>query len=169
MTYSTEVTINRGDTLVCTGLPELGSDDLLDGQDDAVLAANPYGGSAVLDSLDGIFDLEVAAVGREDRVGQVVACSYRGLTIAGTVRSVTLLKDLNVSLAIRALGAGSRGRTWRGGAQLVTILKADAGPHGERSGGVGTAGIGSRSGGSFLKHEVSQLVCVVDSGGKGKR
>jgi 3'-phosphoadenosine 5'-phosphosulfate sulfotransferase len=35
--------------------------------------------TAILDRFDGVFDLEVAAVGGEDRIGEVIACPYRGL------------------------------------------------------------------------------------------
>lgn len=58
--------VDGSDSLVGAGLQELGSDDLFDGEDDAVLAADADGGTAILDGLDGVLNLEVAAVGGED-------------------------------------------------------------------------------------------------------
>ena len=78
-TYNSQVSIDGGDALVGVGLEQLRGDDLLDGQDDAVAATDADRGAAIFDGLDGVLDLEVAAVGREDRVGQVVACAYRRL------------------------------------------------------------------------------------------
>lgn len=60
--------IDGGDALVGAMLEQLGRDHLLDGQHDAVLAPDADRGAAVLDRLDGILDLEVAAVGGEDGV-----------------------------------------------------------------------------------------------------
>lgn len=37
-TYCSDVAVNAGNSLVCIGLLQLGCDNLLDGQDDAVLA-----------------------------------------------------------------------------------------------------------------------------------
>lgn len=65
-TYSSDVAVDGSDSLVGAGLQELGSDDLFDGEDDAVLAADADGGTAILDGLDGVLNLEVAAVGGED-------------------------------------------------------------------------------------------------------
>lgn len=39
-TYDSQMPVNGGDALVGTGLQQLGCDDLLDGQDDAVLCAD---------------------------------------------------------------------------------------------------------------------------------
>lgn len=71
--------VNRRDPLVGAGLQQLRGDDLLDGQHDAVLAADADRRAAVLYRLDGVLDLEIAAVGGEDGVGEIVACSYRRL------------------------------------------------------------------------------------------
>lgn len=73
------MSIDRGDAFVGFWLQQLGCDELLDGEDDAVLAADSDGGAAILDSLDGIFDLKVAAVGGEDGVLEIVSRPYRGL------------------------------------------------------------------------------------------
>lgn len=73
------MSIDRGDALVGFWLQQLGCDELLDGEDDAILAADADGGAAILDSLDSIFDLEVAAVGGEDGVLEIVTRPYRGL------------------------------------------------------------------------------------------
>ena len=93
--------VNRGDPLVCVGLEQLRGDDLLDGQDDAIAASDTDRGATVLDSLDGILDLEVTAVGREDRVGQVVACAYRRLCSFGSA---------GVPARLEKHGRTSRGR-----------------------------------------------------------
>lgn len=78
-TYDSQVLVNRRDPLVGAGLQQLRGDDLLDGQHDAVLAADADRRAAALYRLDCVFDLEVAAVGGEDGVGEIVACSYRRL------------------------------------------------------------------------------------------
>lgn len=79
VTYNAKMPIHRCDALVCVGLQQLRCDDLLDGQDDAIFAPNADGCAAVFDRLDGVLDLEVPAVGREDGVGEIVACAYRRL------------------------------------------------------------------------------------------
>lgn len=63
MTYNTKMSVNSSDALVGVWFPQLGGDDLLDGEDDALLATDADGCAAILDGLDGILDLEVAAVG----------------------------------------------------------------------------------------------------------
>lgn len=82
VTYNAQMPIHRCDALVCVGLQQLGCDDLLDGQDDAIFAPNTDGCAAVFDRLDGVLDLEVPAVGGEDGVGKIVACSYRRLEVS---------------------------------------------------------------------------------------
>lgn len=57
------------DALVRVRLEELRTDDLLDGEDDAVLTPNAERRAAILDGLDSVFDLEVAAIRGEDGVG----------------------------------------------------------------------------------------------------
>jgi hypothetical protein len=52
--------VHSGYPLVCAWLQKLAGDNLLDSQDNAVLAPNTYGGSAVLDSFDSIFDLRLS-------------------------------------------------------------------------------------------------------------
>lgn len=71
--------INSGDPLVCAGLEKLGCDDFLDSEDDTVFATDADGGAAVLDCFDSILDLKVSAIGGEDGVGEIVACSYGSL------------------------------------------------------------------------------------------
>lgn len=80
-TYNAQVPVNCCDTLVCASLQQFGCDDLLDRQNDAVLAPNADRCAAILNCLHGIFDLEVAAVGREDGIGEIVTCSYRRLRV----------------------------------------------------------------------------------------
>jgi hypothetical protein len=58
--------VHSGYPLVCAWLQKLAGDNLLDSQDNAVLAPNTYGGSAILDSFDSIFDLEISAIWGED-------------------------------------------------------------------------------------------------------
>lgn len=71
--------IYGSNSLVGAGLQELGRDHLFDGEDDAVLAADADGGATILNSLDSVLDLEVAAVGGEDGVEEIVAGAYRRL------------------------------------------------------------------------------------------
>ena len=73
------MSIHSRNPLVCSRLQQLARNQLLDRKHHAVLAADPDGRVAVLDCLHGIFDLEVASVGREDRVLEIVACAYRRL------------------------------------------------------------------------------------------
>jgi hypothetical protein len=68
--------VHRGDPLVGAGLEQLRGHDFLDGQDDAVPAADADRGAAVLDRLDGVLNLEVAAIGREDGVEEIVPRAY---------------------------------------------------------------------------------------------
>lgn len=65
-----------GNPLIGTGLEQLRGDDLLDGEDDAILAADADRRAAVLYGLYGVLDLEIAAVGGEDGVGEIVARAY---------------------------------------------------------------------------------------------
>ncbi len=65
-TYCSDMVVNGADSLVGTGLQKLGCDHLLDGEDDAILASDANGRAAILNRLDCIFDLKVAAVRRED-------------------------------------------------------------------------------------------------------
>lgn len=67
--------VNGCDALVGTRFQQLRGDDLFDSKDDAILAPDTDGGTTILDSLDGVLDLEVAAVRREDGVEQVVTCA----------------------------------------------------------------------------------------------
>jgi hypothetical protein len=83
--YDAQMPVNSRNALVGVGLEQLGCDDLLDGQHDAVLAPDADRGAAVLDGLDGVLDLEIAAIGGEDGVGEVVARAYRRLRVGGSV------------------------------------------------------------------------------------
>jgi hypothetical protein len=71
--------VDGRDALVGAWFEELGCNDLFDSENHAVLAPDADGGPAVLDRLHGVLDLEVAAIGRENGVGEVVACAYRRL------------------------------------------------------------------------------------------
>jgi hypothetical protein len=91
------MTIDGRDSLISAGLQELARDDLFHCQHNTVLASDADSCASVLDSLHGVFNLcsphrqlgsfprawenlacrfaylEIAAIGRKDRVGKVVA------------------------------------------------------------------------------------------------
>ena len=67
--------VNRSNALVGTRFQELRGDNFLDGEDNAILAANADRCASILNSLDSVLDLEVAAIGGEDGVEQVVTCA----------------------------------------------------------------------------------------------
>lgn len=79
MAYHSQMPVDSRDALVGVGFEQLGCDEFLDGQYDAVLAPDADRGATVLDRLHGVLDLEVAAIGGEDGVGEVVTCAYRRL------------------------------------------------------------------------------------------
>ena len=66
-------------TLVGTSLQQLTSDHFLNCEHDTIFAPNANGGSTIFYGFDRIFDLEVASIGREDRVGEIVTRTYRSL------------------------------------------------------------------------------------------
>ena len=68
--------IDGRDAFVGVFFEELGGDEFFEREDDSVGAADSYCCPAVFDGFDGVFDLEVAAVGAEDAVGEVVASAY---------------------------------------------------------------------------------------------
>jgi len=80
-TYNTNVPVHGRDALVGVLLHELAGNQLLHRQYYAILASDTNCSAAVLDSFCGIFDLEVAAIGREDRVGKIVSSTYRRLKV----------------------------------------------------------------------------------------
>lgn len=122
------MSVDSGDALVGTGLRELGGHDLLDGQDDTILASDTDRGAAVLYSLDGIFDLEVAAVGGEDGVGEIVTRSYRRLWTGVSVSSRSGWGCLWDEAAVEGELAGGVGRDRRGaGAAAAAAAAAEAG------------------------------------------
>jgi hypothetical protein len=67
------MTIDRRDSLVGARLEELARDYLFHCQDHAVLASNTDSCSSILDSLHSVFNLEIPAIWREDRVGEIVS------------------------------------------------------------------------------------------------
>lgn len=71
--------VDGGDPLVGARLLELGCDHLLDGEDNTVLATDADGCASILDGLNSVLDLEIATIGREDGVEQVVTCADRRL------------------------------------------------------------------------------------------
>lgn len=76
LTYHTNIPVNSGYPLVGILLQQLARYQLLQGQNDAVLAPYTNRRASVLDGFDCVFDLEVAAIGGEDRVGQIVTRTY---------------------------------------------------------------------------------------------
>jgi hypothetical protein len=73
------VSIHRSYSFVRIRFKEFGGYDLFYSEDDAMLGADANTGPAVFDCFNGVFDLEVAAVGRKDRIGEIVASPDRGL------------------------------------------------------------------------------------------
>jgi hypothetical protein len=71
--------VNGGYPLVRILLQQLAGHQLLQCEHHTVLAPNTNRRAAVLDRLYCVFHLEVAAIGREDRVGKIVARPYRRL------------------------------------------------------------------------------------------
>lgn len=57
-THDTSVQVDSGNPPVCAGHEELGERELLDGEDDAVLAPEADHGARVLDGLVGVLDLQ---------------------------------------------------------------------------------------------------------------
>ena len=71
--YYAHVAIHSRYPLIGARLQQLASDVFLDRQDDAIFAPDADRRAAVLDRFHRVLDLEVAAVGGEDGVGEVVA------------------------------------------------------------------------------------------------
>lgn len=100
-TYNTKMFVNGCDSLVCAWFQQLGWDDLLDCQNNAIFAPNADGCATILDCLDGVFDLEVSTVGGEDGVGEIVTRSYRGLW--GYSTSLALMAGKRLAVSSRML------------------------------------------------------------------
>jgi hypothetical protein len=79
LTYNTNVPVHGGYPVVGILLHQFASHELLEREHHAILAADADCGPSILDRLHCVFDLEVAAIGGEDGIGQIVACTYRGL------------------------------------------------------------------------------------------
>ena len=75
-TYYAHVPIHCCNTLVGVWFEEFRRYDLLDCQHHSVFTPDAYRCPAILDRFDRILDLKVSTVGREDRVGQIVSCTY---------------------------------------------------------------------------------------------
>ena len=87
MTYHPEIPVHSSYPLIRILLQQLARDELLQRQHHAILT--PYADccTPILDSLHCVFDLEVAAIGGEDGVGEVVASAYRGLYETFSIRN----------------------------------------------------------------------------------
>jgi len=78
-TYDSDIPVYRRYPLVRILLQQLACDELLQCQDHAIFASDANGGATVLYRFHSVFDLEVAAIGREDGVGEIVAGAYGSL------------------------------------------------------------------------------------------
>jgi hypothetical protein len=78
-THHADIPVHRRYPLIRILLQQLARDQLLQRQDDTILTPDADGCAAVLHRLDCVLDLEVAAIGREDGVGEIVSRAYRGL------------------------------------------------------------------------------------------
>jgi hypothetical protein len=74
--HNAHVAVHSCYPLVRAGLEQLAADELLQSEYDAILALDADRCATILYCLNRVFDLEVSTVGREDRVGQVVTCTY---------------------------------------------------------------------------------------------
>ena len=74
--HNADVAVDGRDALVRVFFEKLGCDEFFEREDYAIAASDSDGGAPVFDGFDGVFDLEVAAVGAEDGVGEVVAGAY---------------------------------------------------------------------------------------------
>lgn len=74
--YHTDIPIHRRYPLIRILLEQFTGDEFLQRKHDAIFAADADGGAAVFHGFDSVFDLEIAAVGGEDGVGEIVACAY---------------------------------------------------------------------------------------------
>jgi hypothetical protein len=70
------MSVNGCNAFVRSRFEQLAGDNLLHSQHDAIFTSDANRRSTILDRLHRIFDLEVPAIGREDRVRQVVTCTY---------------------------------------------------------------------------------------------
>lgn len=70
------MSVNSRYPLVRIFLQQLAGDQLLQRKHHAVLAPYANRRAAVLNCLHCVFDLEVASIGREDRVGKIIASAY---------------------------------------------------------------------------------------------
>lgn len=78
-TYHTHIPVDCSYPFVRVLLEQFAGDELLEGEHNAILTPYTNCRATILYRLHCIFDLEVAAVGREDGVGEIVARTYRGL------------------------------------------------------------------------------------------
>ncbi len=74
--YHANVPVHGRYSIVRAGLEEFATEELLDCENDTVFAPDAHCRASIFYRLDGILDLEVPAVGREDGIGQIVAGAY---------------------------------------------------------------------------------------------
>ncbi len=78
-TYDSDVPVYRRYPLVRILLEQLACDELLQRKDHAIFASDTDCRPAIFHSLYRVFDLEIAAIGGEDGVGEIVASAYGSL------------------------------------------------------------------------------------------
>ena len=75
------MSVNSCDALVCSRLQQLAGNELLNCENNSVLAPDADGSVAVLDCLHGVLDLKVASIWGEDGVLEIVTRTYRRLEL----------------------------------------------------------------------------------------
>jgi len=74
--YCTHMSIDCCDAFVGSRLQEFTGNDLLNCEYHTIFTSNTDRSSPIFYCLHGIFNLEISAVGREDRVAKIVTCTY---------------------------------------------------------------------------------------------
>ncbi len=70
------MSVDRSNTLVGSWLKQLAGDDFFNRKNNTIFTPNSNGGTTILYRLDCIFDLEISAIRRENRVREIVARTY---------------------------------------------------------------------------------------------
>lgn len=106
--YDADVAIHRGYSLVGSWFEQLARYDLFQCQNHAIFTPYADRGASILDCLDCVLDLEVSTIGGEDRVGQVITCTNRGLGTLSVTSSI--LRSCGITDHNDALGdVGTKG------------------------------------------------------------
>ena len=75
-TYDPNIPIHSSYPLIRIFLEQFACDELFQSKNDPIFTSYADGCAAVFYRFHGVLDLEVAAIGGEDGVGEVVACAY---------------------------------------------------------------------------------------------